>query len=94
MWSDLCCLFDLVQVGRFMTCESFIMPALDMSSDIVLRWVVLLIVNIRKAVFSWNLEVLRAQKRHMERVKANNPKLSTLGFSNLEVIMIGDVPRL
>lgn len=55
MWSDLCCLFDLVQVGRFMTCESFIMPALDMSSDIVLRWVVLLIVKIRKAVFSWNL---------------------------------------
>ena len=28
----------------------------------------------------------------MKRMKANNPKLATLGFSNLEMIMIGDVP--
>ena len=53
---------------------------------------VLLIVKIRKAVFPWNLFILGTQKRHMKRMKANNPKLATLGFSNLEMIMIGDVP--
>jgi hypothetical protein len=83
MCSDLCSLFDLVQVGRFMTSvlSKHGSPSLCQ----------FLICNLTVYYGGWCYS-LSAQKRHMERVKANNPKVATLGFSNLEVI--GDVPGL